>query len=189
MCTRFTGGIDDMNATHTTGAALPRSEWSQLAYNLMINRADRAKRVVVRRDCAFGMKPVKFTFRPTINKFVGLARQQNQNQFEDPALANVYVKRVLAPWIPFYRYTRYYDTAAAETKTYLDPYVDIPHFGLAIAMRPQSCTNGILPLFNTKTYFDIEFKGPRLAGSATVTSLGTGSYQLFNDTLGDGTIA
>lgn len=188
MCTRRTGPIDDMTNDLPSGNSgdLPRVRYSDLAYNIMINRFDKSRRVVVRRDACYGMKPVKFIFRPTVNKTYGLVSQSQAEALDDVSITNNYIKRVSAPWIPFYRYVKF--KKGESTEVFLDQYLTVPHYGLCIALRPESCTNNNIPVFSTKTYLDIEFKGPRLSSTNFVVGLYNQSYQTYPDTLGDGTI-
>lgn len=164
-----------MNPTHTTGPGLSRDEYSDLAFNLMVNRRNK-KGVVVRRDASFGMKPVVFKFRPTIDIPVtsrGTALAVNSDDVNNPNVALKQWKRVLAPWIPF---TSFDSASGLQTN------VNVRHNGLCIALRPESLTEHNFPVLQTKTYIDVEYRGSRV-----YLTNQNGSYGMFPwSTRGDG---
>lgn len=187
------GPSDPQNGVVGPGE-IPSARLADTAYFQLLNRPDRAKRVVVRRNFGYGGKPVVFKFRPTVNKQVIEYAEVSNVEPEFPnqtlgqsAVNRIRLKRVPAPWLPFYSSRRITDNNPLATSSMITQvYTDIRHYGLVIAMAPRSCTDGNLPLFTTKTYFEIEFRAPRLAMDPDVPTAINRSYMLFSDTLGDG---
>lgn len=188
MCTRYTGAIDDCNPTHSAGE-LPVSEYTYMAYNLMANRPDRKKRVVIRRDFAFGAKPIKFSFVPTVTvdestlhyNMYGGGSTAGGPQMLSPSTR--ILRRKKAPWMPFYTES-FVDGSSRVTQLN----TNVNHHGMAIAMRPRSCSGTVLPTFDVKYYLDLEFRGPRIIADASIGGISNASYHVFPDTYGDGTM-
>ena len=185
MCTRYTRAIDDMTKDLQT---IPSpSSWNDArlvdtAYYIMSNRLDKRKRVVIRRDFATGGRPVVFKFQPTVNRRVMINRSTQLNgSTQQYDYYDWQTKRIRAPWMPFYSFTRDQNGSAVQS------YLSVPHYGMAIALRAMSCTDGTFPIFDTKVSFDVEFRHPVTLGQDS-GSQSNKSYLMYADTLGDGVV-
>lgn len=184
MCTRYTRAIDDMTKDIPVAAApatWPDNRLVDTAYYLMSNRLDKRKRVVIRRDFATGGRPVVFKFQPTVNRRYMVNR--SSAHYSDYVLSTYdwNLRRVRAPWMPFYEFSR------DQNGTFLVNNLGVPHFGMAIALRAMSCTDGTFPIFDTKVSFDVEFRRPVTLGQDAGSSA-TKSYMSYSDTLGAGVV-
>lgn len=184
MCTRYTGAIDDMLADISPidgPGGVGDSRLADTAYYQMVNRVDKRKRVVIRRDFATGGRPVSFKFTPTVNKRVMRADNITSPEGQQTLHYEWSTRRVRAPWMKFYEYRRDQSAEGLVMNTL------VPHFGMAIAMRVMSCTDGTFPIFDTKVSFDVEYKGAVGLGQAgSATDAIAKSYRIFGDTFGDG---
>lgn len=184
MCTRYTRAIDDM--TQDIPQASAPSSWPDnrlvdTAYYLMANRLDKRKRVVIRRDFATGGRPVMFKFQPTVNRRYMVNRGTSYTNGAQVDDYDWNLRRVRAPWMNFYEYSR------DPNGSHLVTNISVPHFGMAIALRAMSCTDGTFPTFDTKVSFDVEFRRPITLGQDAGSSA-TKSYLSFADTLGAGVV-
>lgn len=183
MCTRSTKAIDDLVGDIAPIAGpgqLPTNRYSDLAYYQLVNRPDKAKRVVVRRNFATSGRPVVFKFTPTVNKDIIEWAELTSGGKQELTGGAGRVARVRAPWLPFYSFFQH---AGSE---HFHVYTDIRHYGLVIAMRPRSTTDGNFPLFDLRTFYDVEFRRPRVNGATQPSETLAKSFKMFADTLGDG---
>lgn len=196
MCTRRTRAVDDMTRKivedlSPSATSLPEHALSRSAFYLMANRSDRAKRVVIRRDWSTGGKGVVFKFRPTVNKRVIVVGNLTQGVRTEggayaQSLTDTYrVIRVPFPWLPFFDFQRL-GSGAGEPVSQV--YTSVPFYGMAVALRPMSCTDGTFPEFDVKVSFDIEYRHPVDFNSTTEAAEIAASYGIYADTYGTGVV-
>jgi len=190
MCTRYTRAIDDMTAgIAPVGTAIPEQYLRHTAFFNMANRSDRSKRVVIRRDWATGGKGVVFKFRPTINRRVIVVGDMTTGDSGGSAYQSIVdryrVVRKPFPWLPFFEFFR---QGAGAGTSYYNVYTGVPFYGMAVAMKPMSCTDGSFPEFDVKVSFDIEYRKPIDYTANSVADVAARSYLLYADTSGSGVV-
>lgn len=190
MCTRYTRAIDDMTkGLETVNPFMADDALRSTAFYLMANRSDRAKRVVIRRDWATGGKGVVFKFRPTINRRVIVNANMGYGDSGGShyqTLSDSYrVVRKPFPWLPFFEFFR---QGASAGTSYYNVYTSVPFYGMAVALRPMSCTDGTFPEFDVKVSFDIEYRHPIDYTASSTTDSAARSFLLYSDTTGSGVV-
>ena len=193
MCTRKTRAIDDQLADiNPVGMTrMPEDRLSDTSYYQLFNRPDRAKRVVIRRDWSSGGKGVVFKFRPTINKrqlLMGDLQASVIDARTKQTADNTYItKRIPYPWMPFFEFYRVPGGPVGAPTEYMYLNTTIPFYGMCVAMRPMSATNGTFPEFDVRVSFDVEYRKPITLGEGgTMAAQSLKSYKIFADTLGAG---
>lgn len=168
-CTRFKGPVVEQEAvTNFIGSPdeLYKTAYGQLKQDIRSRRSAQW-----RNDVAFGMRPIKFSFRPTMlnpkwNRNLALTQVVNSVAPAGPdynRLAGSQWKYVPSQWLdmvvtdPATAGGAGFASTAHYTST---GWYDVPHFGVCVAIQPGSAT--VWPTnIRTQISYELEFRGPR----------------------------